>query len=102
VLGHLAALAKSQLAHGELLFRTGGEEFALLLPDAPHALACQTAERLRRAVEAAVFDVDGRAIQVTVSLGVACYQSGEDSARVYQRADERLYAAKRAGRNRVS
>jgi two-component system cell cycle response regulator len=101
VLGHLAALVKSQLGPSELLFRTGGEEFAVLLPGASHALASKTAELLRQAVETAVFNVGGTAIQVTVSLGVAPFQAGEDSARLYQRADERLYAAKRAGRNRV-
>jgi diguanylate cyclase (GGDEF)-like protein len=102
VLGDLANLAKSQLSPGELLFRTGGEEFAVLLPGASHSLARKTAELLRQAVEAAVFNVGGTAIQVTVSLGVAPFEPGEESARLYQRADERLYAAKRAGRNRVS
>ncbi|MES1176181.1 MAG: GGDEF domain-containing protein [Myxococcales bacterium] len=102
VLSHLAALAKSQLGPGALLFRTGGEEFAVLVPGESPLLAHQTAELLRQAVENAVFNVGGTAIRVTVSLGVAPFQLAEDSVRLYQRADERLYAAKRAGRNRVS
>jgi diguanylate cyclase (GGDEF)-like protein len=102
VLGHLAALAKAQLDPGELLFRTGGEEFAVLLPGASLARGCQRAELLRQAVQQAVFHVGGTAIRVTVSLGVADFRAGEERARLYQRADERLYAAKRQGRNRVS
>ena len=101
MLRHLASLAKSQLEDGQLLFRTGGEEFAILA-NIPLAAARELAELLRRAVENAVFNVDETAIQVTISLGVTALTPGEDSARPYQRADDRLYAAKRAGRNRVA
>jgi two-component system cell cycle response regulator len=102
VLSDLAALAKAQLEHGELLFRTGGEEFAVLISGASPARARKTAELLRRAVESATFNVGATPVRVTVSLGVAPFQPGEESAGLYQRADELLYAAKRAGRNRVS
>jgi two-component system cell cycle response regulator len=102
VLGHLASLTKSQLDRGELLFRTGGEEFAVVLPSTAYSFALETAELLRQAVETAVFDFDAAPIQVTVSLGVAGFEAGDDVARLYQRADERLYVAKRGGRNRVA
>ncbi len=101
VLRHLSALAKSQLGERELLFRTGGEEFAVIASTS-YAATRELAELLRRAVENAVFSVEGSAIQVTVSLGVTPLECGEPSAGAYQRADERLYAAKHAGRNRVA
>jgi diguanylate cyclase (GGDEF)-like protein len=79
--------------------RVGGEEFLLLLPGATVASAAQVAERLRRQVEQARMPPVG---QVTVSLGVAGWpESGPDIAAVFKIADERLYAAKRGGRNRV-
>ncbi len=102
VLKHLAAVAKSQLTRGQLLYRTGGEEFAVLLGNTPHSLARVTAELIRQAVEVATFNVDGISIQVTVSLGVACFEAGDDAARLYQRADKLLYVAKANGRNRVA
>ena len=102
VLSHLASLAKSQLSRGELLFRTGGEEFAVLITSSSVAQAQSTAELLRRTIAGAVFNIGGIAIQVTVSLGVAQFEAGDDVERLYQRADQRLYAAKHAGRNRVA
>jgi diguanylate cyclase (GGDEF)-like protein len=60
------------------------------------------AEQLRARIEAEQFDVgDGRRIQVTASLGVAQWQSGERSTLLLERADSRLYRAKHLGRNRV-
>ena len=102
VLKHLASVAKSQLTRDQLLYRTGGEEFAVFLANTPHSLALVTAELIRGAVETATFNVDGTPIQVTVSLGVAGLEAGDDITRLYQRADKLLYAAKAAGRNRVA
>lgn len=78
------------------LGRWGGEEFLLVVPLAkPDAL--RLAEQLRRDIQAN--QVAG--LRVTVSLGVAAYRSGESATSVFARADRRLYAAKRAGRNTV-
>lgn len=77
--------------------RIGGEEFALLLIEADRDGAMQVAERLRRAVEAEL-----RSPAVTVSVGVAAHVPGSGTVKVLrERADEALYAAKNAGRNRV-
>ena len=80
--------------------RYGGEEFAVVLPqvDPPSLLAI--AERIRANIEALPAPPDGAA--VTVSIGAAMYpRDGRDREALFQAADERLYAAKRAGRNRV-
>ena len=86
--------------------RWGGEEFLIAMPDAPADVARVVAERLRRRVEASpvTVSVDGHetAIPVTVSIGIASFRGeGDDCEAMIGRADSRLYAAKRSGRNRV-
>ena len=76
--------------------RVGGEEFAVLLPGADEAAAAAVAERIRAGVAAAP-----AAEPITVSLGVAATRGEHDAAALFAQADERLYAAKQAGRNRV-
>ncbi len=90
----------------DLLARYGGEEFVVLLPDTSLEGATQLAERLRSAVEdgfARHARTDSDRLAVTASLGVACAvpAAGQDSAALLHKADELLYAAKAAGRNRV-
>jgi diguanylate cyclase (GGDEF)-like protein len=77
--------------------RVGGEEFAVLLPGADEAAAAAVAERIRASV------AEARASEpLTVSLGVAATRGEQDAAALFALADERLYAAKQAGRNRVA
>ena len=93
---------------GDTLCRYGGEEFVALLPDSDADGARVVAERLREAVEAQSISHEYSTTSpvVTLSLGVACVEpageqkSGAES--LLKRADEALYAAKRAGRNRVA
>jgi diguanylate cyclase (GGDEF)-like protein len=101
VLKHVAAVVKGQIRQGDTLCRVGGEEFAIVLPQTPLSLATQAAELIRAAVEGSVCEVLGTKIPATLSLGVAELASGEIPEALYQRADERLYAAKHGGRNRV-
>ena len=85
--------------------RIGGEEFAVFLPQTPLHGACALAETLRRAVEQGrIKRVETGEIvsKITVSLGVAAYESGETFENFMRRADHALYAAKAGGRNRVS
>jgi diguanylate cyclase (GGDEF)-like protein len=74
----------------------------VLLPNADHAAGLARAEHVRSVVAAETLQHQGRRVPVTISLGVAELGSGEMSADVYRRADQRLYASKHAGRNRVS
>ncbi|MEO1232761.1 MAG: GGDEF domain-containing protein [Myxococcota bacterium] len=81
--------------------RYGGEEFCVVLPDTSLPRAAALAERFRSELEAASIDYDGVALSVTASVGVAQLQERERASELLERADRRLYAAKKAGRNRV-
>jgi diguanylate cyclase (GGDEF)-like protein len=84
----------------DTLARTGGEEFVVLVPQTDRAGALAAAERLRRAVSAAPFDIPRGALPVTLSVGVALAKADEaDPRAVLQRADQALYEAKAAGRD---
>ena len=99
---HLAYLAHSCKREGDVLARIGGEEFALLLPDTDLPEAQIVAERLRNEVAARSLVVRSRSIPATVSIGVANLVSTmSDVSDLMKAADQALYDAKRAGRNRV-
>jgi two-component system, cell cycle response regulator len=83
----------------DLAGRYGGEEFLVILPNTGLSDACAMAERLRGQVESV--PIEFREEPITVSLGVAEWREGDDAAALIQRADEALYEAKLAGRNRV-
>ena len=98
VLKGIASLVGKRARKLDSLFRVGGEEFILLLPDTQEAAAAVVAEQLRASVAESLL-VDGR--QVTVSVGVGELQLDESSDSWMKHADDALYAAKKAGRNRV-
>lgn len=89
---------------GDVVARYGGEEFAAILPGAERADALRVGERMRAAVEALILVSPAPAGRVTVSVGVAttAYADVVDVASFLRAADAALYAAKRAGRNRVA
>jgi diguanylate cyclase (GGDEF)-like protein len=103
VLKFFAALLSLQLRGTDVCARTGGEEFAAVLPETSLEQGACTAERLRRAVEEARVPSDhaAEAICITVSVGAAELQPGESLELLLARADRALYAAKQQGRNRV-
>lgn len=93
-------VTQSVIRHIDMLYRIGGEEFAILLPETELAQAKVFAERIRTAIENYVFAGVG---QVTISLGVTTWLFENDSAEAFvKRADEALYQSKEDGRNRVS
>jgi diguanylate cyclase (GGDEF)-like protein/PAS domain S-box-containing protein len=81
--------------------RLGGEEFAVCLPAASHFEAHAIAERLCYAVAAAPIPISLGSMPITVSIGVAGYTAGDTVERLFELADGAMYAAKRAGGNRV-
>jgi diguanylate cyclase (GGDEF)-like protein len=83
----------------DLLARTGGEEFAAVLPNTPSVAAVAVAERARQAIQQLEIRYEGKIYQVTVSVGLAELRSSEQIAIFLRRADEALYAAKKNGRN---
>ncbi|MGY6217570.1 diguanylate cyclase [Methylolobus aquaticus] len=90
---------QSQLRRVDVLARWGGEEFAIMLPHCVAAQAGRLAERLRAEISASPFPAVG---SVTCSFGVAQLRAAESFDAWLARADEALYRAKAAGRNRVS
>lgn len=105
VLRHLAGILADTFRAVDIVARIGGEEFAVLLPSTDLPRAAVVAERLRAVVASSPAPFDGGAIRYTISAGVAALDaSSADTADVdllLRRADQALYAAKRAGRNRV-
>lgn len=98
----VAERVRRELRGGDALARWGGEEFLVLLDGAAAADAHRIAERIRQRVADGVLEIDSHRVQVTVSIGVAVYHAGEDSIdSLVSRADEALYQAKSAGRDRV-
>ncbi len=88
---------------GDVVARYGGEEFAILLPDTQPEQARAVADRIRQGIADTPIEVNGtRLIQVTVSMGVAGMPSSPSTDALILAADQALYAAKHAGRNRVS
>lgn len=86
----------------DVVGRYGGEEFALLMPQTGKVTAVRVAERVRRELEAQGVAVDGKRIEVTVSAGIASYGiDGLDWDALLTAADNALYEAKHAGRNRI-
>jgi diguanylate cyclase (GGDEF)-like protein len=102
VLASLAQGIAALLRPGDVLGRAGGEEFLLLLPRSDLAGAIALAEALRVHVATMSLELDGQVQTISVSLGVAVRVADDrDVAALVRRADRALYAAKRAGRNRV-
>jgi len=102
VLKELASLVKSRLRPDDVLGRYGGEEFAAALPETSLAGGASIAEDLRRRIEERAFVFEGETIPVTVSLGCAELTGEMDVLGLIKAADEKLYEAKRGGRNRVA
>ncbi len=105
VLKDICAVLRPRIRREDLLARYGGEEFACVLPDTTRDGAAIFAEALRILVERVPICHKDTVIPVTISLGVAVAVAEEpwlySATDLIRRADEKLYEAKRAGRNRV-
>lgn len=100
VLQHVAEVIRQSLRRHDMPGRLGGEEFAALLPDASLENARALAERVRARLEREPAQTAAGEVGVTISIGVAHFNGG-GARQLLERADEALYAAKSAGRNRV-
>jgi diguanylate cyclase (GGDEF)-like protein len=102
LLREMALQCRASLRGTDVLARFGGEELIALLPQTDLAGALAMAERIRHQVQDLVVQWQGQAVMATVSLGVAALHAGHASVDTLIRdADQALYEAKRAGRNRV-
>jgi diguanylate cyclase (GGDEF)-like protein len=101
VLGEIAAVLRSHCRHDEVAIRFGGDEFAMFLSTGEDE-ASQIADRVRRVIQARDWNTIVPGLTVTLSMGLAECRAGEPGRDLYDRADARLYVAKRAGRNQLA
>jgi diguanylate cyclase (GGDEF)-like protein len=101
VLVALAKLLRDNSRASDIVVRSGGEEFVMVLPNSTPAVATEVCERLRARVQATPVDIgSGVTLSITVSIGIAAAPPYDLDA-LMRRADEALYAAKQGGRNRL-
>jgi diguanylate cyclase (GGDEF)-like protein len=84
------------------VFRYGGEEFCVLMPDTSLEDAVKRMDRMREQVASSEYEWDGQTFGVTISIGVASSADYPHSLELFESADKALYGAKQHGRNRVS
>jgi diguanylate cyclase (GGDEF)-like protein len=101
VLMRVAALLLGAMRGQDVVVRTGGEEFVLLMPHTDAKAAAGACERLRTAIRDEPWDRIAPGIALTASIGVASAEMGGDLRALTELADQRLYEAKGAGRDRV-
>lgn len=101
VLRELASILRARVRREECVARYGGEEFCIVLPEATLEDGRRRAEAIRRTCAEHEFKFDGVLIPVTFSCGVAEMEDRLNALEFLKRSDDRLYEAKRAGRNRI-
>ena len=102
VLRAIGAVCHKTMRTVDLVGRLGGEEFGIILPASDLDAASAACERLRNAIAAQRIALpDGSSISITVSVGIALLHDDETASRFLKRADDALYQAKEAGRDRL-
>ena len=102
VLAKAGEILRESLRKTDTAYRYGGEEFTVLLPETKGPQALHFAERIRQAFESKNLTLpEKKNVSVTVSIGVAQYETGEKLDTFIKRADGNLYAAKNEGKNRI-
>ena len=102
VLKSIALSLRNSVRSLDVVARYGGEEMIILLRGATLAEALLVGEKVRKNVETCVIKDEKNTYNVTISLGVANFKAGDNPEAVIKRADQALYMAKEAGRNRIS
>ena len=105
VLAYVARLTRESLRGDDLIFRYGGDEFVILMPNASLDAAVVVADKVRRhitSVEFKLFKNSDVTVRVTVSMGVAEINLDDDASSFFSRADQAMFLSKSRGRNRVT
>ncbi|WP_150047888.1 MULTISPECIES: GGDEF domain-containing protein [Methylomonas] len=100
-LSSLAGWIKESIRGSDAVFRYGGEEFVILLPDTGNDEAVLIAERIRAGIEAHTLAYGMTVLNITASLGVSSLREGDSMESLVKRADAAMYRAKIGGRNQV-
>ncbi|MDN7242114.1 GGDEF domain-containing protein [Planococcus sp. N028] len=98
VLQELAWKLQAELTEQDIAARMGGEEFVIVLPNTDKIDAWHKAEQIRETVERGSW----KHVKITISIGVAVYEAGDDSSSLFAKADRALYHSKNSGRNLVT
>ena len=101
VIKALALVLRQRLRKPDVVGRYGGEEFAIILPNTGPGSAAAVLDEIREGFSRIKHQVEKNGIQVTFSCGVAAAEPGDSVETITIKADEALYKAKQAGRNRV-
>ncbi|MBT8150179.1 MAG: diguanylate cyclase, partial [Gammaproteobacteria bacterium] len=101
VLKIVAKIMAQQLRESDFVARYGGEEFVFLLPETSVQAASLAVEKVRKAIEASPFKFKQKPVPITCSFGLAAFGNEDTVEAVFERADQAMYRAKRAGRNRT-
>jgi len=99
---HISDIMLMNCRSSDIVFRIGGDEFSVVLPDTDRNSAMAQAERIRTRIERTPIILGGNPMRLTVSLGVACFSEHGSIEEMIHVADERLYLSKRMGRNRAN
>jgi len=103
VLVRIGEMIKACLRKMDTAYRYGGEEFTVILPETNGQEAIHVAERIRTGIEKEAFAPGpGKAVNITIRIGVTEYTAGERISALVERADKAMYVSKENGRNRVS
>lgn len=100
-LQHLVKVVKETIRPTDIVTRFGGEEFVILLPDTSLIQAVEIISRLQRMLTKQFFLGNNERLLITFSAGVSLFKQDEEQATVLNRADQAMYLAKKAGKNRV-
>lgn len=100
-LQHLATVTRETIRPQDTLVRFGGEEFIILLPDTGMEDALKAMERVQRELTRRYFMSDNNKLLITFSAGISVLGLDEEPSEAIRRADQAMYLAKRAGKNRV-
>lgn len=101
VLKIIAGVLRKRLRGTDFIARFGGEEFVMLMPDTSLVAGAKLLETMRASIEACPFHFKGERVTITLSVGFTALKTAEHSDQALKRADQALYRAKNAGRNRV-
>jgi diguanylate cyclase len=105
ILSHMGRIVSDLLRCDDFIFRYGGDEFIVLLPEAKLSDASRVAEKIRRAVAGVEFKLSRhseKTLHISISMGVTEIRPGDNAISVLARADTALYVSKQNGRNQVT
>jgi diguanylate cyclase (GGDEF)-like protein len=101
VLRRVAGVIRAHCRQDDLPVRYGGDEFLLVLAGTDLTTGTRVLERLKRASDACLWESEAPGLKVTLSIGIARHARGSTIAATIAAADQALYAAKAAGRDRI-